>query len=68
MTPDPITALADELSGFPIGTGYYRTSIGYSDCREITELIIAALCADHTTADEPSRAALDTWRASRGTT
>lgn len=35
LTEEWLDELADEFSGFPIGSGYYSTTVGASDAREI---------------------------------
>jgi hypothetical protein len=37
--------IRDEISGWPIGTGYYQTSVSLDEARDMTESIVAALRA-----------------------
>ena len=38
-----VEALTDGISGWPIGSGYYSTSIGIDDARDIARDVLAAL-------------------------
>ena len=35
--------IADELAGHPIGTGYYATSVGMDEAREMAQAVIEDL-------------------------
>lgn len=35
-----LETIADELSGWPIGSGYYRTQVGTDDAREMAQAIM----------------------------
>lgn len=48
-TDDLREKLADELSGFPIGTGYYQTTVGTNEAREMADALLPIIDA-HTAA------------------
>ena len=35
--------VVDELSGWPIGTGYYQTQVGIDEAREMADAVLALL-------------------------
>ncbi len=47
--PDLRDQLADEVSGWPIGSGYYATTVGSDEAREITDALLPVVEA-HTRA------------------
>ena len=50
MSTDDLRAkLRDELSGFPIGTGYYQTTVGTNEAREMADALLPIIDA-HTAA------------------
>lgn len=50
MSTDDLRAkLRDELSGFPIGTGYYQTTVGTNEAREMADALLPIIEA-HTAA------------------
>jgi hypothetical protein len=40
-------ALVDELSGWPIGSGYYSTTVGTDDAREMVERLLPLIAEAH---------------------
>ena len=43
MSDDLRDRIADELAGHQIGTGYYATSVGMDEAREMAQAVIDAL-------------------------
>ena len=43
MSDDLRDRIADELAGHQIGTGYYATSVGMDEAREMAQAVIADL-------------------------
>jgi hypothetical protein len=45
MTDKAIQILRDELSGWPIGSGYYQSTVAGDEAREMAEAVLDALRA-----------------------